>query len=169
MKLQGQTPFYWGIDQQTAFEEIKKELSSAPVLCALDVTRRHRVSADSSRIALGVVLLQFTEDQYWQPVEYASRKLLPAERNYAMIELEALGITLASEKFHFYLVSRKFEIETDHKPLISLLGEKHLSQLPLRVQRFKLEFFYDWKSIHILVRVSLLVTLNGNTWEGFLQ
>lgn len=45
------TPFYWGIDQQSAFEEIKKELSSAPVLSAFDVTRRHRVSADSSRAA----------------------------------------------------------------------------------------------------------------------
>ena len=143
------TPFYWGIDQQSAFEEIKKELSSAPVLCAFDVTRRHRVSADSSRIALGAVLLQFTEDQYWQPVEYASRKLLPAEKNYAMIELEALGITWACEKFDFYLVGRKFEIETDHKPLISLLGEKDLSQLPLRVQRFKMRLMrYDFEISH---------------------
>ena len=29
------SPFYWGIDQQTAFEEIKVELSSAPVLVLL--------------------------------------------------------------------------------------------------------------------------------------
>ena len=143
------TPFFWGLDQQSAFEEIKKELSSAPVLCAFDVNRRHKVSADSSRIALGAVLLQFTVDEYWQPVEYASRKLLPAEKNYAMIELEALGITWACEKFDFYLVGRKFEVETDHKPLISLLGEKDLSQLPLRVQRFKMRLMrYDFSISH---------------------
>ena len=142
-------PFYWGLDQQVAFEEIKKELSSAPVLCAFDVRCRHKVSADSSRIALGAVLLQFTDDEAWQPVEYASRKLLPAEKNYAMVELEALGITWACEKFDFYLVGRKFEVETDHKPLISLLGEKDLSQLPLRVQRFKMRLMrYDFSISH---------------------
>ena len=71
-------------------------------------------------------------------MEYASRKITTAEVRYAMIEKEALGITWACEKFDYYLVGRAFEIETDHKPLIALLGEKHLSQLPLRVQRFKL-------------------------------
>ena len=59
-----------------------------------------------------------------------------AETRYAMIE-DALGITWACEKFDFFLVGRKFEVETDHKPLIALLGEKDLSQLPVRVQRFK--------------------------------
>jgi len=73
----------------------------------------------------------------WQPVEYASRKMTGAETRYAMIEKEALGITWACEKFDFFQVSRKFEVETDHKPLIALLGEKDLSQLPVRVQRFK--------------------------------
>ena len=71
--------FYWGIDQLSAFEEIKKEMSSEPVLCAFDLTRRHWVPGNSSRIASGAVLWQFTEVRYWQCVEYASRKLLRAE------------------------------------------------------------------------------------------
>ena len=59
-----------------------------------------------------------------------------------MIEKEALGITWACEKF--FLVGRKFEVETDHKPLIALLGEKDLSQLHVRVQRFKMRLMrYD--------------------------
>ena len=36
------------------------------------------------------------------------------------------GYKCRSEKFDFYLVGRKFEVETDHKPLISFLGEKDL-------------------------------------------
>ena len=145
----GTSDFVWGPDQNSAFEKIKVEISQAPVLCAFDVDRKHRVSADSSRLALGAVLLQFNSQGEWQPVEFASRKLTEAETNYAMIELEALGITWACEKFDFYLVGRIFEVETDHKPLISLLGEKDLSQLPLRVQRFKLRLMrYSFTIFH---------------------
>jgi len=141
--------WYWGLDQQEAFEKIKQELSNTPVLCAFNVKQNHRVSADASKNAIGAVLLQSNENSDWQPVEYASRKLTLAESRYAMIEKEALAITWACEKFDFYLVGRRFEIETDHKPLISLLGEKDLSQLPLRVQRFKMRLMrYDFSIFH---------------------
>ena len=38
-----------------------------------------------------------------------------------------------------YLIGRKFHIVTDHKPLIALLGQKDLSDLPIRIQRFRLK------------------------------
>jgi len=141
--------WHWGLDQIEAFEKIKKVLSETPVLCAFDINRLHRVSADASRNAIGAVLLQYNEKGQWQPVEYASRKLTDAECRYAMIEKESLAITWACDKFDFYLVGRQFEIETDHKPLVNLLGEKDLSQLPLRVQRFKMRMMrYDFTIFH---------------------
>ena len=107
------------------------------------------MSADSSQFALGAVLLQLTDNNQWQPVEYASRKLTEAESRYAMIEKEALAITWACEKFDYYLVGRSFQIETDHRPLISLLGDKDLSKLPIRVQRFKLRLMrYAYSIFH---------------------
>lgn len=115
-EITGTSPFFWGPDQQSAFEKIKVELANSPVLCAFDVTCKHKVSADSSRTALGAVLLQHTSEGLWQPVEYASRKLLPAEKNYAMVELEALGITWACEKFDYYLVGQSLK----SKQIISL-------------------------------------------------
>ena len=87
---------------------------------------------------LGQFFLQSAEGGFWQPIEYASRKMTEAEQRYVMIEKESLAITWACEKLNFYLMGRTFQIETDHKPLVSLQGEKGLSQLPLRVQRFKL-------------------------------
>ena len=148
-ELTGSGDWYWGVEQEAAFEQIKDELSKAPVLCTFNLESKHRVSSDASRLALGAVLLQLNSCNLWQPVEFASRKLTPTEQNYAMIELEALGITWACEKFDFYLVGRTFEVETDHRPLVSLLGEKDLSQLPIRVQRFKMRLMrYDFSIFH---------------------
>lgn len=144
------TEWFWGPDQQKAFEDVKHEIARAPVLCPFDLNARHRVSADASKNALGAVLLQFNEENgYWQPVEYASRKMTETEKRYAMIEKEALAITWACEKFDYYLVGRNFEIESDHKPLIAILGEKDLSSLPVRVQRFKLRLMrYGYDIFH---------------------
>jgi transposase InsO family protein len=141
--------WYWDTEQQDAFERIKAELSGAPVLCAFDLKRKHRVSADASKAAVGAVLLQQSDSGDWQPVEYASRKMTEAECRYAMIEKESLAITWACEKFDYYLVGRTFEIETDHRPLVTLLGEKDFSKLPLRVQKFKLRLMrYNYSIFH---------------------
>ena len=102
--------WFWGCDQQEAFERLKFELTHAPVLCAFDLSRSHRVSADASKCAIGAVLLQRSEGGEWQPVEYASRKLSDTEQRYAMIEKEALAVTWACEKFDFYLVGRVSEL-----------------------------------------------------------
>jgi len=62
--------------------------------------------------------------------------LTPTEERYAQIEKEALGITWASERFREYLVGMQFRVQTDHKPLVALLGEKNLEELFPRLQRF---------------------------------
>jgi len=58
------------------------------------------------------------------------------ECRYAQIEKEALAITWACEKFSTYVLGKHINIETDHKPLVPLLGSKHLDNLPPRVLRF---------------------------------
>ena len=60
------------------------------------------------------------------------------ETRYAQIKKEALAITWACEKFATYILGKHISIETDHKPLVPLLGSKHLDNLPPRLLRFRL-------------------------------
>ena len=139
----------WGCAQRQAFEAIKRELTSAPVLTSFRLGGKHRLTADASRASLGAALLQADGEGGWQPVAYISRAMTPAETRYAQIEKEALAITWACEKLDFYLVGNFFEIETDHKPLVQLLGVKDLSGLPLRVQRFRMRLMrYRYDIFH---------------------
>ena len=118
------------------------------MLVLFDIWKRQRVTADTSRHTLGAALLQ-EQGAEWQPVAYASRKVTEAETRSAQIGKEALAITWACKKFDFYLVSRAFEVETDHKPLVPLLGCKDLSDLPLRIQRFRMQLMrYSYTIFH---------------------
>ena len=136
----------WGQTQQTAFETVKRLLSSAPTLQHYGPSKPTKVSADASKFGIGGVLLQ-KDKEGWKPVFYASRSLTETEQRYAQIEKEALAMTWACERFEDFLVGLKtFTIETDHKPLLSLMKSKSLDLLTPRIQRFRmrmLRFTYD--------------------------
>ncbi|KAJ8377185.1 hypothetical protein SKAU_G00077650 [Synaphobranchus kaupii] len=127
----------WGTDQARAFQDLKDALSSPPVLAMYDPNRESKVSADASSYGLGAVLLQEAEGG-WRPVAYVSRSLTPTEQRYAHVEKEALGLTWACERFRNFLIGKHFQMETDHKPLLSLLGSQPLDTLPPRILRFRM-------------------------------
>ena len=68
---------------------------------------------------------------------YASRALSPAQERYVQIEKELLAIVFACEKFHQYIFGKKFQVKTDHKPLVSIF-KKPLNDCPMRLQRMLL-------------------------------
>jgi len=55
----------WGSDQQKAFEQIKSDLTQAPVLALYDPNKETKVAADASSFGLAGVILQFQPDNYW--------------------------------------------------------------------------------------------------------
>ena len=69
---------------------------------------------------------------------FASQALMETEARYAQIEKEALALTWACEKFSDYILGKPILLETDHKPLVPILGSKSLETLPPRVLRFRL-------------------------------
>ena len=78
------------------------------------------------------------DSNQWKAVAYASRSLSDTELQYSQIEKEALGLLCACEKFSKYIIGTHIQLETDHKPLIPLLGTANLDSLPPRILRFRL-------------------------------
>lgn len=58
--------------------------------------------------------------------------------------------TWACERFSQYVIGRKFQVESDHKPLIPLLSSKKLDCLPPRIIRFRLRMArFDYAIEHV--------------------
>ena len=73
-------------------------------------------------------------------MEYASRTLNTAERNYSQLEKEALSLIFGVKRFHTYLFGHTFMLNTDHKPLQSLFSENKPipAMASSRIQRWAL-------------------------------
>ena len=66
------------------------------------------------------------------------------------LKKEALAFTWACERLFDYLIEPMFHIRTDHKPLVPLFSTKHLEEMPIRVQRFRLRMMrYDFSIFHV--------------------
>ena len=108
-----------------------------------------QITTDGSSFELGAV------NNQWRPVAYALRAITHTEDRYVQVEKEALAITWGSERFLQYLLGLPFEIKTNHKPLVSPLGDKPIDELLLRIQRFRMKMMEDfpdftYKIFHVL-------------------
>lgn len=139
-------PFQWTSNQQSAFDELKKYLTSDCVLGYYSVNDRTQLYADASPVGLGAVLVQINENGP-RIIAYASKSLSETEKRYCQTEKEALALVWAVERFHFYLFGRTFELITDHKALEVIFSPK--SKPCARIERWVLRLqSYKFKVIH---------------------
>ncbi|CAF3711733.1 unnamed protein product [Rotaria socialis] len=126
--------FIWTETEETSFNHLKDAITSPAVLILPDPTKPYIIRTDASRVGIGAVLLQKqTHDgedvstiPAYKPVAFASRSLKPAEKRYSTIELETLAIWWSvTKKFRTYIEGQKFTLETDHKPLLSLMKKSY--------------------------------------------
>jgi len=107
----------WNETREHAFQELKRRISTPPILKLPDVTKPFILQTDASHIGIGAVLLQEDAAGEKRPVAFASRKLPPRETHYSTIERECRAIVWGITKFQEYVYGTEFFLETDHEPL----------------------------------------------------
>jgi len=97
-ELKGKKEWRWEEEHQKAFEELKKRITSQPVLALPRREGKFRVETDMSGHAIGGVLSQEQEGK-WKPIAFLSRTIQPVERNYEIYDKELLAIVEALSKW----------------------------------------------------------------------
>ena len=124
---------------------IKKEIAKAPILAYYDPNKETISQTDTNIKGLGACLMQ-----QGKPVYFASKALTETQKAYVVIELESLAVVWAMEKFHHFLYSTHFILETDQNPLEAILS-KNLNQAMPQLQRILIQTFpYHFTVCHIL-------------------
>ncbi|CAL2247560.1 unnamed protein product [Prunus armeniaca] len=140
--------FNFDKDCLDAFNTLKLELTSTPIIKAPDWSLPFELMCDASTYALGAVLGQRV-----------------AQLNYFTTEKELLAVIFALEKFCSYLVGSKVIVYSDHATLRYLLTKKDAKPLLLRwvllLQEFDSEI-RDKKGCENVVADHLFRLIDGN-------
>ena len=81
------------------FQELKKRISSPPILRLPDVSQPFILQTDASHLGVGAILLQEDTAGEKRPIAFTSRKLLPRKSRYSTIKRKCLAITWGVKKF----------------------------------------------------------------------
>jgi hypothetical protein len=141
--LKPSTEFLWTPELQEAFEKSKEEILRAVEkgVRTYDMGKITCLATDWSKAGIGFTLLQkecnCTDitpvccSSGWSLVFAGSRFTSGAESRYSPVEGEALGVAWALEKSkHFTLGCPQLLIAVDHLPLLKVLGDRHLEDIP---------------------------------------
>ena len=127
--------FEWDDLCEKEFQELKRKLTSAPILIVPEQGQRYTVYCDASRDEMGCVLMQSG-----RVVAYGSRQLKNHEQNYPTHDLELAAIVLTLKIWHHYLYGEQFEGFSDHKSLRYIFTQRDLNMR----QRRWMEYFEDY-------------------------
>lgn len=134
----------WTSAHQSAFDELKRILTSKPLLTLPDFDKDFILHTDASDIGLGALLTQISNDARMENVlYYASKSLNHAQKNYTVTEKECLAVLWAVKLFRPYLLGRHFKVFTDHAALRWLMSHKdpssRLTRMILQLQEYSME------------------------------
>ena len=104
--------FQWGTAQTQAFQQLKRAMTTCPVLALPDFTVPFTIEADACAKGLGAVLMQ-----KGRPIAFLSKSLGPKSAAQSIYEKEAMAILEALKKWRHYVWGNKLIIKTDQHSL----------------------------------------------------
>ena len=119
--------FVWNERCEQSFQELKRRLTTAPVLTIPQGTEGFEIYCDASKQGLGAVLMQ-----HGKVVAYASRQLKEYETRYPTHDMELAAVVFALKMWRHYLYGLHCKIFTDHKTLKYIFTQKNLNVRQVR-------------------------------------
>jgi hypothetical protein len=99
-------PFSWTDDVENAFEGIKKEIISEPVLVKLDFEKEFMIYTNDTEEAVSVVLMQNDDQGNEKSMAYMSQSFSDDEFKYSFIEKHAFALLNVFKKFLHYILGK---------------------------------------------------------------
>jgi hypothetical protein len=115
--------FQWGGKQQKAFDTLKENINTTPVLALPDLQQPFEIETDASGYAMGAVLMQQRK-----PICYHSETFSKVVINYPTYDKELYALVQSVKKWKHYLMGKETIIHTDHQPLQYLQSQTKLQQ-----------------------------------------
>nr|GEV87031.1 reverse transcriptase domain-containing protein [Tanacetum cinerariifolium] len=129
--LEKDTPFIFSQECVDAFHTLKRKLTEAPILIALNWDMPFELMYDASDFAIGAVLGK-RQDKHFRPIHYASKTMTDVESNYTTTEKEMFAVVYAFKKFWSYWILNKSIVYTNHSALKYLFEKKYSKARLLR-------------------------------------
>jgi hypothetical protein len=137
-------------DAQMAFNLLKRQLISNPVVAYPRADRQYALIVDASTGSateeggLGAILTQVDSDGNFHVISYGSRQLVKHEKNYSPYLVEMQAAIWGMDFYATYLRGKRFLLYTDHKPLEKLghLHKKTMNRLQIAMNEFDFEIRY---------------------------
>jgi RNase H-like domain found in reverse transcriptase len=127
----------WESVHTDALERVKTILTSNSVLVPPRHDQGYIIASDATDRTIASILMQEDDNGVHRNVAYFSKKLLPNQQNWSVMEKEAYGILASVIKWHNYVYGHKIVAITDHRALEFLDSvAKHNS----RIARWKIIF-----------------------------
>jgi hypothetical protein len=111
-----ETKWEWTQECEESFQELKKRLTTTPVLTLPSGTEGLVVYSDALKKGQGCVLMQ-----HGKVIVYVLRQLKAHEINYPVHDLELAAVVFALRVWRHYLYRSRVQIFTDHKSLRYLM------------------------------------------------
>ena len=118
--------FEWDDLCEKTFQELKRRLTTAPILIVLKQGQRYTAYCDASRDEMGCVLMQSG-----RVTAYGSRQLKNHEQNYPTHDLELTVIVFALKIWRHYLYGEHFEVFSNHKSPRYIFTQRDLNMRQL--------------------------------------
>ena len=101
--------FVWDDSCERAFQELKRRITSVPILIVPERGQRYTMYCDASKDRLGCVLMQSGK-----VVAYGTLQLKNHEQNYQTHDMKLVAVVFALKIWRHYLYGDQFEVFSDY-------------------------------------------------------